>query len=105
VIETIKQEYSAYLFLHNSNEKMHCQLKKDVANDFSKENTNAYPTDIHKASTPMNEYKPLKLDTQVIPAQGTAFVTGVQGGKKKGKGSKKYLKETEWNALSPEVQS
>jgi hypothetical protein len=53
----------------------------------------------------MNEYKPLKLDTQVVPAQGTAFVTGGQGGKKKGKGSKKYLKEAEGNVLSPEAQS
>jgi hypothetical protein len=28
-----------------------------------------------------------------------------QGGKKKGKGKTKYLKDTEWNALSPEAQS
>jgi hypothetical protein len=41
----------------------------------------------------MNKYKPLKLDTHVIPAQRTAFVSGGQGGKKKGKWSKKYLKE------------
>jgi hypothetical protein len=88
-IKTIEQEYLAYLFLHNSNGKMHSQLKKDVANDYSKGNTNAYPTDIHKASILMNKYKSLKLDTQVIPAQGTAFVTVDQGGKKKGKGSKK----------------
>jgi hypothetical protein len=27
VIETAKQEYLAYLFLHNSNGKMHSQLK------------------------------------------------------------------------------
>jgi len=55
----------------------------------------------------MNKYKPLKLDTPVIPAQGTAFVTNTnnQGGKKKGKGMTKYLKDTEWNALSPEAQS
>jgi hypothetical protein len=53
----------------------------------------------------MNGYKSLKLETQVIPAQGTAFVTGGQGGKKKGRGSKKYLKEADWNALSPEAQS
>jgi hypothetical protein len=33
VIKTIEQEYLAYLFLHNSNGKMHSQLKKDVAND------------------------------------------------------------------------
>jgi hypothetical protein len=105
VIKTIKQEYLAYLFPHNSNGKMHSQLKNDVANDYSKGNTNTHPTDIHKAFTLMNEYKPLKLDTQVVPAQGTAFVTGGQGGKKKGKGSKKYLKEAEWNALSPEAQS
>jgi hypothetical protein len=51
----------------------------------------------------MNKYRPLKLHTQVIPAQGTAFVTGGQGGKKKGKGSKKYLEEADWNALSPEA--
>jgi hypothetical protein len=45
------------------------------------------------------------LSSQVVPAQGTAFVTGGQGGKKKSKGLKKYLKEAEWNALSPEAQS
>jgi hypothetical protein len=53
----------------------------------------------------MNKYKPLKLYTQVVPAQGTAFVTGGQGGKKKGKGSRNYLKDAEWNALSSEIQS
>jgi hypothetical protein len=57
------------------------------------------------ALTLMNEYKPLKLDTQAVPAQRTAFVTGGQGGRKKGKGSKKYLKEAEWNGLSPEAHS
>jgi hypothetical protein len=82
---------------------MYSQLKKDVANNYSKGNTDAYPTDIHKASTLMNKYKPLKLDTQVIPAQGTTFATGGQGCKKKGKGSKKNLKDTEWNSLSPEA--
>jgi hypothetical protein len=84
---------------------MHSQLKKDVANNYSKGNTDAYPTDIHKALTLMKEYKPLKLDTQVVPAQGSAFVTGGQCDKKKDKGSKKYLKEAEGNALSPEAQS
>ena len=53
----------------------------------------------------MNEYKPLKLETPAIPAQGTAFVTKDQGGKKKGKRKTKYLKDTEWNALSLEAQS
>jgi hypothetical protein len=105
VIDSIEQEYLAYLFLNNSNAKMHSQLKKDVANDYSKGNTNAYPNDIHKALTLMNEYKPLKLDTPAIPVQGTAFVTKDQGGKKKGKGKTKYLNGTEWNALSPEAQS
>jgi hypothetical protein len=55
----------------------------------------------------MNEYKPLKLDAPTIPAQGTAFVTGAKGNKKKG-GDKaavtdKCLKASEWNALSPEA--
>ncbi len=89
VIKTVKQDYLAYLFLHNSNGKMHSQLKKDVANNYSKENIDAYPTDIHKALTLMNKYKPLKLDTQVVLAQGAVFITGGQNGKKKGKGPKK----------------
>jgi hypothetical protein len=105
VIDSVEQEYLAYLFLNNSNAKMHSQLKKDVANDYSKGNTNAYPNDIHKALTLMNEYKPLKLDAPVVSAQGTAFVTKSEGGKKKGKGKTKHLKDTEWNALSPEAQS
>jgi hypothetical protein len=62
-IKTVKQKYLAYLFLNNSNRKMHSQLKKDVANNNSKGNTDAYPSDIHKTLTLMNEYKPLKLDT------------------------------------------
>jgi hypothetical protein len=36
VIDSVEQEYLAYLFLNNSNAKMHSQLKKDVANDYSK---------------------------------------------------------------------
>ncbi len=76
IIDQVEQEYLAYLFLNNSNAKLHTQLKKDVANDSSKGNTDAYPTNIHKALTLMNEYKPLKLDAPTLPAQGTAFVTG-----------------------------
>ncbi len=68
-----------------------------------------YPTNIHKALTLMNEYKPLKLDAPTIPVQGTAFVTGTKGNKKKGEDkaavSDKYLKASEWNALSPESQA
>ncbi len=55
VIKTNEQEYLAYLFLKNSNGKMHSQLKKDVANNYSKGYTNAYPTDIHKVLTLMNK--------------------------------------------------
>ena len=51
VIDSVEQEYLAYLFLNNSNAKMHSQLQKDVANDYSKGNTDAYPNDIHKALT------------------------------------------------------
>jgi hypothetical protein len=106
VINSVEQEYLAYPFLNNSNAKMHSKLKKDVANDYSKGNTNAYPNNIHdKALILMNEHKPLKLDNPAVPTQGTAFVTKDQGGKKKGKGKTKYFKDTEWNALSPEAQS
>ena len=55
VRDQVEQEYLAYLFLNNSNTKLHSQLKKDVANDYSKGNIDAYPTDIHKALTLMNE--------------------------------------------------
>jgi hypothetical protein len=51
----------------------------------------------------MNKYKPLKLDAPIVPAQGTAFVTGGQRGK--GKKGAKYLQDAEWNALSPEAKS
>jgi hypothetical protein len=103
VVDVPKQEYLAYLFINNSNAKMHSQLKKDVANHYSKGYKDAYPKDIHKALTLMNEYKPLKLDAQVIPAQGTTFVTGGQGGK--GREGAKFLQDAEWNALNPEAKS
>ena len=98
VVEIVEQEYLAYIFINNSNKKMHSQLKKDIANKYSKGNTEAYSSDIHKALTLMNEYQPLKLDAPVIAAQGTAFVTSGKGGK--GKGAKKYLPNNKWNALS-----
>jgi hypothetical protein len=34
----MEQEYLAYLFINNSNQKLHPQLKKDVANDYFKGN-------------------------------------------------------------------
>jgi hypothetical protein len=56
---------------------MHSQLKKNVTNNYSKGNPKAYPANIHKALTLMNECKPLKLDAVAVPAQGTAFVTKI----------------------------
>ena len=70
IIELVEQEYLAYLFLNNSNQKMHTQLKKDVPNNYSKGNQDAYPSDNHKVLTLMNEYKPLKLDNPVTLAGG-----------------------------------
>ena len=64
IVKLVKQEYLAYLFLNNSNQKMHTQLKKDVAYDYSKGNQNSYPSDIHKVLTLMNEYKPLNSQSQ-----------------------------------------
>ncbi len=60
VRDVVEQKYLAYLFINNSNQKLHSQLVKDVANDYSKGNMEVYPSDIHKALTLMNEYKPLK---------------------------------------------
>ena len=81
VIDVVKQEYLAYLFIDNSNEKLHSQLKKDISNDYSKGNTEAYPSNIHKALTLMNKYKPLQLYAPAAAAQGTVFVTrGGNGG-------------------------
>lgn len=107
--DQVEQEYLAYLFLTYSSNRLHSQLKKDVANDYSKGNTDAYPTDIHKALTLMNEYKPLKMDSPTVPAQGTAFATKAKDAKKKAGDKRdaaggKYLKAAEWNALSPEEQ-
>jgi hypothetical protein len=34
VRDTIEQEYLAYLFINNSNQKLHSQLKKDVTNNY-----------------------------------------------------------------------
>ena len=88
---------------------MNSQLKKDTANDYSKRNTDVYPTNIHKALTLMNTYTPLKMDTPTIPVQGTVFVTGAKENKKKGSTkaavSGEYLKGAEWNALSKEEKA
>ncbi len=78
-------------------------MKKDVANDYSKGNPEAYPAVIHMALTLMNEYKPLILDAVAVPAQGTLFVTKSYGKGKKG-ASKKYYNDVEWKALSSEAR-
>ena len=86
VIDVVEQAYLADLFINNSNAKLHSQLKKDIANNYSKGNTEAYPDDIHKALTVMNKYQPLKVDAPAFAPQGTAFVTGGKGGKEEGQG-------------------
>ena len=54
-INAVEQEYLAYLFINNSNAKMHNQLKKDVAKDYSKGNTGVYHSNINKALTLINK--------------------------------------------------
>jgi hypothetical protein len=89
VIKTIEQEYLASLFLNNSNGKMHSYLKKDVANNNSKGTTNAYPPDIHKVLTLMNEYKPLKLG---CPCTGDCLCHWWSGWQEEKQGVKEVLK-------------
>jgi hypothetical protein len=73
VRDVMEQEYLAYLFINNSNQKLHSQVKNDVANDYLIGNMEAYPSDIHKALTLMNEYKPLKLDFAPCPSKVRLF--------------------------------
>jgi hypothetical protein len=102
----VEQEYQAYLFINNSNQKLHSQLKKDMANNYTKGNMEVYPSDIHKALTLMNEYKPLKLDVAPVPTQGTAFATtSCKGRGKKASGGNKYINNSNWKAMSPEAQT
>jgi hypothetical protein len=106
VRDIVDQEYLAYLFISNSNQKLHSQLKKDVAYNYSKGNMEVYPSDIHKALTLTNECKPLKLDVTPVPTQGTAFATTSYKGKgKKASGGTKYISNSEWKAMSPEAQT
>jgi hypothetical protein len=73
VTDAVEQEYLAYLFINNSNAKLHSQLKKDIANNYSKGSIEAYRNDIYKALTLMNEYQPLKVEAPAVTSQGTAF--------------------------------
>jgi hypothetical protein len=66
----------------------------------------AYPSNIHKALSLMNEYKPLKLDVAPVPAQGTAFATTRRKGKgKKASSRTKDISDSNWKAMSPEAQT
>jgi hypothetical protein len=106
VREVVEQEYLAYLFINNSNQKLHSQLKKEVANNYLKGSMEVYPSDIHKALTLINEYKQLKLDVAPVPIQGTAFVTTSCKGKgKKASGKTKYIHDSNWKAMSSEAQN
>ncbi len=96
----------AYLFINNSNQKLHSKPKKDVSNNYSKGDMEAYPSDIHKALTLMNEYRPLKLDVAPMPTQGTDFATTISEGKgKKASSRTKYICNSNWKAMSPETQT
>jgi hypothetical protein len=101
-----EQEYLAYLFINNSNQKLHSQLKKDVANNYSKGNMEAYPSDIQKGLTLLNEYMPLKLDAAPVPTQGMAFATtSCKSKRKKASGGTKYISNSNWKPMSPEAQT
>jgi hypothetical protein len=106
VRDVVEQEYLAYLFINNINQKSHSQLKKDAANDYLKRNMEAYPSDIHKGQTLMNEYKPLKLDVAPVPTQGTDFAATSHKGKgKKASGRTNYIRDSNWKTMSPEAQT
>ena len=49
VKEDVKQGFLAYLFVINSNDKKHSQLKKTVANDHAKGVKEAFPSSCHAA--------------------------------------------------------
>jgi hypothetical protein len=54
----------------------------------------------------MNEYKPLKLDVAPVPTQGMAFATTSCKGKgKKASNGTKYIRDTDWKAMSSESQT
>jgi hypothetical protein len=106
VRDILEQEYLVYLFINNSNQKLHSQLKKDVANNYLKGNMEAYHSNIHKVLTLMNEYNQLKLDVAPLPTQGTAFATTSCKGKgKKASGRTKYISNSDWKTINPEAQT
>ncbi len=81
VKDDVKQAYLAYLFFINSNDKMHSQLKKTVANDHAKGDGEAFPSSCHAVLTLMNDFKPLVIKaTAPVASQGTAFAQKQQKG-------------------------
>ena len=75
--------------------------EEEVAKDF-KGNTEVCPSKTHKAQALLNKCKPIKLGGPVVAAQGKAVVTGGKHGKGK-KGTKKYLPDDGWDALSADA--
>jgi hypothetical protein len=71
VVDIVEQEYLAYLFIKNTNAKMHSQLKKDVANNYSKGNTDAYHKDMDILSPGTNPY----FWYEFVPATTAAAVS------------------------------
>jgi hypothetical protein len=97
----VEQECLAYLFINNSNQKLYSRGQQLLEREHG-----GYLSDIHKALTLMNEYKPLKLDVAPMPAQGTSFATTSCKGKGKKASSKtKYMSNSGWKAMSPEAQT
>ena len=102
VKDDVKQAYLAYLFFINSNDKMHSQLKKTVANDHAKGDGEAFPSSCHAALTLMNDFKPLVVEaTASVASQGTAFAqkqqkgAGTPGGGSKCSYNKEYFANKE----------
>ncbi len=81
VKDDAKQAFLAYLFVINSNNKKHSQLKKTVANDHAKGDREAFPSSCHAALTLMNDFKPLVVKaTAPVASQGIAFAQKQQKG-------------------------
>ena len=67
-----------------------------------KGNADVHPNKTHKAPTTMNKSKPFKMSGSVVAAQRTAVVAGGKHGEGK-KGTKKYLPDDGWDALSADA--
>ena len=74
---------------------------KEVSND-SKESTEVYLSETHKAQTLLNECKPIKLGVSAVAVQAKGYVTGGKHGKGK-RGTQEYLPDEGWDALSADA--